>query len=111
MLTGSFDEFGFDEIITLTGKFNGRLLIWNLPHANLYELHVDKMILHALFVDRKPVKDSSSAFDEIAMLLNVKQGRFEFIPPKLTKCATTYPSTSTASFSMLLLHSMSSKNP
>jgi hypothetical protein len=80
MLTGSFDEFGFDEIITLTGKFSGKLMIWNLPHAKLYELHVDKMILHALFVDHKPLKESSKAFDEIAMLLNVKQGRFEFIP-------------------------------
>jgi hypothetical protein len=80
MLTGSFDEFGFDEIITLTGKFSGKLIIWNLPQAKLYELHVDKMILQAVFVDHKPLKESDHAFDEIAMLLNVKQGHFEFLP-------------------------------
>jgi hypothetical protein len=80
MLTGSFEEFSFDEIITLTGKFSGKLVIWNLPHAKLYDLHINQMILKSIAVDQKPLLDSSEAFDEIAMLLSAKQGRFEFVP-------------------------------
>ncbi|MEM6429410.1 MAG: DUF4388 domain-containing protein [Deinococcota bacterium] len=80
MLTGSFEEFSFDEIITLTGKFSGKLIVWNLPHAKLYDLHINQMILKSISVDQKPLLDSSRAFDEIAMLLSAKQGRFEFVP-------------------------------
>ncbi|MEM7734250.1 MAG: hypothetical protein AAF267_00505 [Deinococcota bacterium] len=80
MLTGSFEEFSFDEIITLTGKFSGKLIIWNLPHAKLYDLHINQMNLKSISVDQKPLLDRSKAFDEIAMLLSAKQGRFEFVP-------------------------------
>ncbi len=86
---GNLADLPFAEVISMVDNRIGKLELWNLPCSDRYELFVLNGHLRKLNVNGQEIIDPANIREHFIVLLNLKQGEFEFVKSDLHQINTT----------------------